>query len=217
MRQHVLVWGSTIACLFIAAGGPLLSAEENASDVLEKVRRKYDSIRDAELKFSQRVTFERTRLSQTIPGTLVMKKGNHYRLEVGEQTIVTDGVTVWSHSRGTNQVIIDRFKMSEGSLSPERILTGTPEGFAASILGNERLGSTDVIALKLVPKDEQSFLTELKLWIDHDTWFIRKAEIIDVSGKKTAYEIEDIKMNSGVSDTIFSYDPPEGVDVIDLR
>ena len=192
-------------------------SDDGAREVIEKVRKKYDSIQDARLKFSQTVRFERTNLEQSSDGTLLLKKGNRYRLELGEQTIVTNGATVWSYSRGTNQVIIDKFKMDERLLTPEKVLSGAPEDFVPTFLGKEKIAGRDVVALKLVPRNDQSFMSSLKLWVEDSSWLIRKAEVTDANGKKTEYEIEDVLMNTGLDDSLFSYEIPAGADVVDLR
>jgi outer membrane lipoprotein carrier protein len=206
-----------LAVMLLSSQAGLSQADEGARDVLEKVKRKYDTIQDARLKFSQRVTFERTNLEQSSKGTLFLKNGNRYRLELGEQTIVTNGAIVWSYSQATNQVIIDKFKMDERLLTPEKVLTGAPEDFIPSSLGKERIGDMDVIALKLVPRDDRSFLSLLKLWVDVSSWLIRRAEVVDANGKTTEYEIEDVKMNIGLDDDLFVYEIPPGADVVDLR
>ncbi len=206
-----------LAVMLPSSQAGLSQADEGARDVLEKIKKKYDTIQDARLKFSQRVTFERTNLEQSSKGTLFLKNGNRYRLELGEQTIVTNGTIVWSYSQATNQVIIDKFKMDERLLTPEKVLTGAPEDFIPSSLGKERIGDMDVIALKLVPRDDRSFLSLLKLWVDGSSWLIRRAEVVDANGKTTEYEIEDVKMNIGLDDDLFTYEIPAGADVVDLR
>jgi len=194
-----------------------LQSGEDAQDVLEKVKKKYDDILDAELRFSQTVKFEMTNLEQSASGTLFLKKGNRYRLEVDDRTIVTDGATVWSYSPSMNQVIIDQFNSDERMLSPDKILTGAPGDFMASVLGTEKVGPSDLLVLKLVPKNDESFISVLKLWIDGSTWLVKKAEVVDFNGKMTEYEITELKINTGLDDRWFTYEIPRGVEVVDLR
>jgi outer membrane lipoprotein carrier protein len=191
--------------------------EETAQEVLEKVKGKYDAIKDGELKFTQRVKFSMAKIEQSVSGTLVFKKENKYRVELEEQTIVTDGETVWSYSLPNNQVLIDRFKTEEGGLSPERILTASPADFAATLLGKEKVGKTDAIVLKLVPRSEESLVKGMKLWVDEGDWMMKKVELTDVNGKVTTYTVTEFRVNIGVSDARFKYQIPEGTDVVDLR
>ncbi len=190
---------------------------ENAQEMLEKVKKKYDSIKDAELKFSQQVKFELSKREQNVRGTLLIKKQNKYRVETEGHLIVTDGSTVWSYSQQNKQVLIDKFKLDEGALTPEKILSTGPKDYYASVLGTEKVGKTETQMLKLVPKDDDSMVQTMTLWVDESTWLIMKVEIVDVNGKQTVYTVNTIKVNIGIPDSRFTYQIPSGVEAVDLR
>jgi outer membrane lipoprotein carrier protein len=202
-----------LAFAFLGSG----VAAQNADDVLEKVRKRYDSVTDAELRFSQKIMFPMTKVEQQLTGTLFIKKKDKYRVEMDEQVIVTDGQTIWSYSAANNQVVIDRFKQDDQSLSPEKILVGTPENFNATVVGEEKLGAYETTVLKLVPRDEQSFIHSLRLWVDEKEWMIRQVEIVDLSEKQTTYTVLQVRTNTGLQDSRFVYQIPKGADVVDLR
>lgn len=194
-----------------------VGSAQTAEEVLDRVHGTYAAVQDARVYFSQHVKFEMAKLEQNITGTLYVKKKNKYRVELEEQTIVTNGETVWSFSPVTNQVLIDHFDVDEQSLTPERVLTGAPGDFSATLSGREKFGRVEVISIKLVPKDRGSFITSMKLWIDSKEWLIRKVELVDQSGKTTEYVVNEIKINIGLKDSSFTYQIPEGVEVVDLR
>ena len=214
------VWWMGKAALFILplfVASSVIPASQNAEEVLENVRKHYETVKDAELRFTEKVRFPMAKIEQQISGTLFVKKNNKYRVELDDQVIVTDGQTLWSYSASNNQVIIDRFKQDAQSLSPEKILVGTPENFTATLVGEEKLAGSEATILKLVPKDEQSFIHSLRLWIDEKEWMIRQVEIVDVSEKQTTYAVLELRTNTGLQDSRFVYRIPEGVDVVDLR
>ena len=194
-----------------------LSAGDSAEDVLERVRKSYDRIDDAEVRFTQRVKFSLARIEQEVSGTLFFKKENKYRVEFEGQTVVTDGETVWSYSVANNQVLIDLFKLDERSISPERILTAAPEDFFPSIVGREKIARADVTVLKMAPQKAAMAVKSMKLWVSESDWLIRKVEIVDLHGKETVYIVNSIKTNAGVPDARFVFQPPDGVEVVDLR
>jgi len=194
-----------------------LRADDTAAEILERVRERYEEIEDAEILFSQKITFSKTSLEQKASGRLLLKKENKYRLELNDQTVVTDGVTVWSYSPDTDQVIIDVFKVDDRFLTPEKVLTGGPDDFSATVLEREKSGKAGLVVLKLAPRTDDSFITSLKLWVDEDSWLIRQVEVLEFSGKKTAYIISDLNTNIGLPADTFSFIPPEGAEVVDLR
>ncbi len=198
-------------------GTMLTLAAERAEEVLEKVREKYEAMRDARISFSQKTTFELSSVEHDVSGVLYLKKENKYRIETGDQTIVTDGETVWKYSSAQHQVLVDRFKADGRTFSPERVLGGAPSGFVPTLLGTERVGKTETVVLKLTASDEDSFVRTIKLWVDDGTWLIKKAEYTDVGGTRTEYSVTDFKTDVGLDDARFRYQIPEGVDVVDLR
>jgi outer membrane lipoprotein-sorting protein len=60
-------------------------------------------------------------------------------------------------------------------------------------------------------------MKSLKLWIDDGEWLLWKAEIVDLSDNITTYTVSDIRLNTAISDSTFSFVAPPGVEVVDLR
>jgi outer membrane lipoprotein-sorting protein len=129
---------------------------------------------------------------------------------------VTDGTTVWSYSRGTNQVLIDHFSMDERMFTPERVLTAAPEDFTPVLLGKEKIGTSETLVLKLTPTESGPIKT-LKLWIGESDHLTRKVEMVDANGKETTYLVSDLRVNTGVPEGRFTFKAPEGAEVVDLR
>jgi outer membrane lipoprotein-sorting protein len=73
------------------------------------------------------------------------------------------------------------------------------------------------VTLKLVPKDDQSFVKSMKVTIDEGSWIIRKVESVDVNDTETTYTVQDVKVNTHVRDSLFTFTPPPGTEVVDLR
>ncbi len=193
------------------------AAGETAKEVLENVRDRYESITDGEVRFTQKVVFAMARIEQEVTGTLVFKKEHKYRVEYEGQVIVTDGETVWSYSRSTNQVLVDHFKINERSLTPERILGNAPDDYTPTLVGKEKIGKIETIIVKLTPPETGGMVKSMKVWVQEGEWLIRRVELLDLHGKQTTYQVHSIKTNTGIPDSRFVYQPPAGVEIIDLR
>jgi len=205
------------SCCFLAALFLTARAQETGQDVLDLVRKKYASVNDAEIHFTEKVRFSLSTAEATSTGTLQIKKPKKYRLEMGDQTVVTDGTTVWSYSKPLNQVLVDAYKEDERSLTPDRLLLGTSGGYVPVIVGTDHLGKTETEVLKLTPKDEQSMVSSIRLWVDQHDWTVHQVEVIDVNGKQTTYTVQQLKLNPGLADSRFAFQAPEGAEVVDLR
>jgi outer membrane lipoprotein-sorting protein len=67
-------------------------------------------VKDAKISFTQEIKFGTTGTEQSFAGRFYMKKGNKYRIEMEDQTIVTDGESVWRYTSINNQLIIDKYR-----------------------------------------------------------------------------------------------------------
>ena len=192
-------------------------AGDKTETVIKKLQKRYDSIRDASVTYIQQVQFGVTKSEQSFSGTLTMKQGNRYRIEMEQQTIVTDGKSVWSYSKMNNQVLIDRYKDDPKSFSPDKVLVNLPSNYNAAMLGNEKMGDKEVSVLKLTPKKDKLNFKWMKIWVDPEEWLMKKIQVLDISDNLMTYLLNEIKINQGIPDTVFQYVAPSGVDVIDLR
>ena len=184
---------------------------------MEKISAKYKTINDATMEFSQTVRIGVMKREQSFEGKLFMKREKKYRIELEQQTIVTNGKTVWSYSKPNQQVLIDSVKEDSKNFSPEKILLHAPENYFASFLKKESFDGKQVSVLKLIPKDDRSFITTMKLWISDSDSLIKKAELIDINENFTQYTVKKISLNNNIEEGVFTFIIPETVEVIDLR
>lgn len=201
-------------CMLLASA--MMIADDDPASLLRQMEKKYDAIKDATVKFTQRVTYGVTKSEQSFAGRLIMKKGNKYRVELEDQTIVTDGKSVWSLTKSNRQVVVDAYKEDPRSFSPDKVLVNAPRRYTATILGKENIQEHETTVLKLLPNDAKSNMQWMKVWVDHDL-LMKKIQVLDVSDNLTTYTIESLKLNTGVNDSEFKFSVPDGIEVIDLR
>lgn len=191
--------------------------ELTVQDITDKLQKRFESIQDATARFSQHVRFGFSKIEQDFAGTLKMKKPHKYRIETEYQTLVTDGVTVWSYSPVNKQVLIDRYKETPDSFTPDQFLLNLPANYYASLVPQEKPGEGSMIVLKLVPKDDQSFIKSMKVWVEESSWVVRKVELLDVNDTEKTYIVQEIMINMNLKENTFSFTPPAGTEVVDLR
>jgi chaperone LolA len=195
----------------------IVAHAQDVDEVLSRLQKKYASVRDLTASFAQTVRFGVTQTTQSFDGKIWIKKGNKYRIEMEQRTIVTDGASVWTYSDINRQVFVDVFRDDPKALTPDRILTDVPRNYFATLLDKEKVNGTESYVLKLTPKDTKSLVKSLKVWAHPSEWIMVKVEVLDVSDNLTTYVTHEVKVNSGLSDQMFRFDAPPGVEVIDLR
>ncbi len=196
------------------------------AQVLEKIRDAYDKITDASATFTEEVKFKYSNIQQSLSGELEMKQGNKYRIQTDQQTVVTDGITVWSYSPINKQVLIDDYKENAKTFSPGKFLFSVPTDFQAVFL-NEKTSSTETashkdvqFALKLIPRPgtlSAAAVKSLKIWVDGKEWSIRKVEYVDMNETQRTYTVHSLSLNTGLPNSNFTFTVPNGVQVVDLR
>lgn len=191
--------------------------ELTVKQVTEQLHHRYEMIDDAVIQFEQHVKFGFSNLEQSFSGVLKMKKPKHYRIESENQTIVTDGKIVWAYSKANNQVIVDNYKENSNSISPEEFMLNLPANYYASLLGYEKRTTGNVVLLKLIPKDDRSFVKSVKISVEENAWMLRKIVIMDVNETETTYTVKDVKLNTNIKEKTFTLETPEGAEVVDLR
>jgi chaperone LolA len=215
MKMNILV----VAALTIFLAGEATSQEKEwtVRQVTEQLHHRYEMIDDAVVQFEQHVKFGFSTVEQNFSGTLKMKKPRHYRIESEHQSIVTDGKTVWAYSTANNQVLVDKYKENSNSISPEQFMLNLPSNYYASLLGYEKQTAGTIVLLKLVPKDDRSFVKSVKISVEENSWMVKKIVILDVNETETTYTVKDIKLNTNLKDKTFTFETPEGAEVVDLR
>jgi chaperone LolA len=193
------------------------AAGDDAADIIRHMEKKYHTIDDITVVFRQTIHYGVTGTEQSFSGVMYTKKGNKYRIELEDQTIVTDGSSVWSYSKSNNQVIVDRYKEGPDSFSPDRIMVDVPARYSSIVLGHERVGSSETTIMKLTPKEAKANLQWMKVWVDDDEYLMRKIQALDVSDNLTTYLLDSLALNQSLGEGKFRFDAPPKAELIDLR
>ncbi|AKB47351.1 hypothetical protein MSKOL_1574 [Methanosarcina sp. Kolksee] len=195
-----------------------LSAEDIATQMLEK----QDSIQD--YSYTMHSTYYTGEKAIETEFKTIYKKPHmikNFMQEPGkeEETLVlSDGEFRWTYIPGTNTVMKTKLpKTSEITKSDYLTLIGiTLNDTNVSLLGVEKLDNRETYLLKTSPKDtgESAAQYYTKVWVDKETWMPLKYEMYDSSGNLTAkVEIWDLKVNSGIPDSEFVFNIPDGAEI----
>jgi outer membrane lipoprotein carrier protein len=187
---------------------------QDAQEIIKNVQSKYSSTSDATANYSQSVKYSSGK-SVSSSGTIYIQKEDKYRIETKNDIIVTDGVTSWAYSKKKNQVVIDDYKNDGNTFSPNKFLFSYPVNFYSDLDGDENVSGNDCYVLKLKPRNKGP-IKEARICVDKSSYLIRKITISS-SESTTTYILKKITLDSGVSSSKFTFSPPEGVEIIDLR
>lgn len=190
---------------------------ESAESIIKKVQGNFKKIDRIKLNFRQTFKWKLTGSEQRIDGVIYLKGMSNFRIETEDQIIISNGSLLWTYSIPNQQVIMDNVRRSSETLLPSDFLFQFPEDYNAFILLiNEDEGKREYV-LKLTPKSGDKFIKSIKIWIDGSSWIPGRLEYTDINGNDTIYDILRIELDPSFDGSIFTFSPPEGIEIIDIR
>jgi outer membrane lipoprotein carrier protein len=202
------------------ASGGLVAQTPNggAEELAARVQQRYDQIRDFEADFVQTYEGGVLRTKTTERGTVAIKRPGRMRwvyTKPERKEFVSNGQRIYSYLPADKQVIVAPMPSGEQT-TPALFLTGRGHlvrDFTASITELPGAGP-GVVTLKLVPRKTDPELDWLLLAVHAKTLQIRHLVATDRQGGRSAFTFSNLKENRNLSDRLFEFQIPRGVDVI---
>jgi outer membrane lipoprotein carrier protein len=182
-----------------------------------RIQARYDGIRDFEAEFVQTYQGGLLRTKTAEQGTVAIKRPGRMRWVYAKperKEFVSNGTRIYSYLPADKQVIVA--PVPEDQTTPALFLTGRGHlvrDFTASFAELPEAGA-GIVALRLVPKREDPEIESLLLGVDATTLQIRHLVAADRQGGRSTFLFKNVKENRGLSDTLFEFQIPRGVDVI---
>jgi outer membrane lipoprotein-sorting protein len=115
-------------------------------------------------------------------------------------------------------VLVDYAKKDEQEVLLNNFLYEIKDHYFAQIVEETKEKGAKIYVLRLTPKPaEQSIFTSIKVWIKDKSWEIERLVYTDYNDNETEYQIDRIDFNPDLAESTFTFSPPEGIQVIDLR
>ncbi len=182
-------------------------AQNEGQQILESLQKKFDSIKDITAGFVQS-----SNGNVNLYGKFYFKKKNNLRLELKNSIIISNGKTNWNYNKAENKVIISSYDEHDPSvLSLNNFINIYP-----TECNIELMEIKDQKVLMLTPKKPGLNFKYVKIWTD-SKHLISKMIIGDLNDVLIQIDFSDYKLNSNLPDSLFTFTPPKGSKVIDLR
>ena len=204
------------ALVLIAAGTQSPPAVD-VDEIVRRVQGRFDATADFTADVEQDLLVASAGRTLSARGTVAFKRPGRMRwtLENDEkQVIVADGATLWVYQPDEQQVLKSPFESAFRSAAPISFLTGVGrigDDFTASLDGKD----PGHVYLLLVPRRDEQELGRLRLRVETKEYGIVGAEIRDPMGNVTTLRFSKLRRNVGLADSLFRFDVPAGIDVIE--
>lgn len=177
----------------------------------ERLDQFLDNLGTLQAQFEQSVLGDDTHEATHFQGMFYLRRPGQFRwdyTEPYEQLIVADGERVWVYDSELEQV---------SHRSQKEALNGTPAQLLSDTESVERnfevidIGTREEMEwLKLIPRDKESQFVRILLAFKGKE--LRRMEMADQFGQITHFQFNKIQRNLELSDKLFVFEAPEGVD-----
>ncbi len=208
-------WRVSVAAAMALAASPAPTPE--LAEILGRLQARYDATLDLSAQVTQEIDMASLGKTLTARGSLRFKRPGRMRWEFTNdhpQTIVADGRTLWLYQPEEKQVLKASFESAFRSSTPVSFLTGLGKitrDFDVTL----ESGTADLVYLRLRPRDAAD-VGSLRLGVDRATADIRLAEVRDPLGNTTRLRFDDIRRNTGIDDSVFHFEVPQGAEVVEV-
>ncbi|MBC8124101.1 MAG: outer membrane lipoprotein carrier protein LolA [Candidatus Kapabacteria bacterium] len=147
-------------------------------------------------------------------GSIIAMRGGKYRVTVPDRTIISNGKTVWSVTASAKSVIMNTYRAQSNDLSLEKVFFDVMNIYKGQIIERGRIGGT----IRLTPQDSRTVIagvTKAEVTLDESMRATRI--VLTENGTTTVYTISKMVINPKVKASTFTYSPPKGWELIDLR
>jgi len=217
----IITAGILICLLFFpvpAARAELLSLRE----VVAKVQERYEKTADLKARFVQDVTIKALKKSEREEGVIYIKNPKrmlwHY-LKPKVKKLIINPEKAWLYVPEDRIVYVQNAEEVLKSKLTVKFLSGIgklDEDFNVSFSGEGPVDAKGHYLVTLTPKESGFGVDRLYLTIDKDTFLMIQCRFSDMYGNVTRIRFTDIKTNTNLSDRLFAFRPPQGVEVYNL-
>ncbi|MEO5980661.1 MAG: outer membrane lipoprotein carrier protein LolA [Chryseolinea sp.] len=192
--------------------------DPKALEILDAMSKKYKSVPAFEANISCNLTNEVDKINEEFKGKITVK-GDKFRMNLPEQEIINNGVTIWTYLPEAKEVTIDNYDPSGEDVNPSKMHEVYKKGFKYLYLQDKTEGGVQCEEIDLVPEKKESQYFKIKMFINKKEKTIQSFTLFDKGGNKYKYTISKFAPNAKIDDTVFAFDPKKypGVEVIDLR
>ncbi len=139
-----------------------------AKELINQVCSEYDNYKTFQISFLLTVKKSGFVSKEKIKG---FAKGNKYRLEFKDQTMVYDGESVWRHQKSTNKIFESKHNpQKENIIFPSEMLRKFEQNYAPNLVGEFPLGEKTLKKLEFIPKaSDINEFKKINVYIDQST------------------------------------------------
>ncbi|HEX3035587.1 MAG TPA: outer membrane lipoprotein chaperone LolA [Thermodesulfobacteriota bacterium] len=207
--------------IVIVLSASALGQENKELDVIiNKVQAKYEKINEFHAKFTQESTVKALDQVQEAEGEVWLKKPGKMRWNYYEPTkeeYVSDGSTLWFYNHEEKQIIESTLQDVTDTNTATTFLSGLgdiEEQFNPRFSNGSLSNDNNYYMIDLIPIGDDEGYNKVTIAVDKESMLVRNFYLYDPFGNLTKVELQDIEINKGIPDSLFTLKVPKGTELI---
>lgn len=199
-----------------------VAAFAGKGDVIREVEKSFASMKSFTANFKQKAFNAGLGEVEESSGKVAIKKPlkMSWVYSKPEQVLIVDGRTIFFYVPADNQVMVEPLGKMLNSRSPLLFLAGDrrlSDLFFIELADEANKDNMDDgHVLNLRPREESVSVTRIVVGVDGKDYTIRSLTLYDWAGNRTEIEFSDMEINGMVSDEIFKFEKPKGVEQVEM-
>jgi len=193
--------------LFIIFLTTALSFGQTSNKTVEKLQKKFDSLTNFQADFIQLSNNE-----EGLKGRFYFAQKEKYRIELTNNTIISDGTTIWNLDKNREKVIISNIEDDPLSFSLREYIFNYPE--KCTVTEKELQNGKTLVTLKALNTDLNFETADLYVTSDN---LISKIEVKDFNDNTFGFVFNNTEVNKNISNSLFEFNENGDYKIIDLR
>jgi outer membrane lipoprotein carrier protein len=184
---------------------------DTPAEALQDVLKGYDRF---SAEFEQMTRTEQSVTSEVSQGQFYVEKPGKFRWETYTpfpQTIVSDGEFVWIYDPDLEQATRKPVQSADAN-GAAMILNGDVDGLNEEYEIHQSDTSASTQMFELTPRSDQSSFQKIRIYFNEGV--MSELLLEDVLGQQTTIMMQKPVINPDMEESLFHFDPPEGVDVL---
>ena len=211
-------WAVMLIGLVAIKGTEAPAKKITAEAITKKMQQRIDKVGGLSAEFSISTYMAALDQNRESSGRLyILRKKSKLRLERADQTIVSDGKSVWTYIPANQQIIVMPAEDSKAGIRPDEFLFFYTNQYTHTLIGDEMIDGVVHYKLHLKANTVLADFPELRIWVDSREWLTRRVLYADDMGSETVVQFTHIRLNPDMPSGTFTLSAPVGVEVVDLR
>jgi len=210
---------TTLATMLVLIGTTNAQDDERSRKVINDMIEKVRSYSTMAIEFETELIDKENDLNIKQIG-VVQVEDKKFHLVLEENTVISDGETVWTYSTDLNEVTINDPEEMGDDMDPSQLFTMYEKGFKSQYVQEDIVNGKAVHVLKLFPlKPAEKAYHTVVLSVNKTTNIVEKVVLFYKEGNEVVYSVKIFTGDPDISASLFTFNKAKypGVEVNDMR